>query len=210
MRSFYVIITSWNDVLERVASWTDNPYVAISYFKEYKEMDKNSKMVIVKASSALELSKILMDDGYVADVSDLLDSHLLTKTSKDGRCYAIYRERFSALFSDDYMDHTARSASTCYLISAIMMGVNPILKYISLENPNTLDLITNLIVHAYAHTSIKRLMSNNRSVNSQVSDFIDVVYFWKFLNSSSSYQLSSYLEDLSVSQPIDAVFIDSN
>lgn len=209
MRTFYVVITSWRDVLWKVVGWTDNPYIAISYFKEYHLMDKISRMVIIECGSVLELSKIVRDN-YDTDTSDFLEAHLITRTSRDDRCYVIYKEKYSEMFSDDYLAKSEGNLlRVCDVLCKVMMSVCPLIKYIDVQNqPNTAEFILGLIFEVYNHTSNKRLFKNN-ALKNQIANDIDIVYFWRFLNMSS--QQNRIVDNGGIIyEPYDAVFINSN
>lgn len=209
MRTFFVVITSWRDVLWKVVGWTDNPYVAISFFKEYRNMDKMSSMIIVECGSVVELFKVIRED-YATDTAEFLDAHLITRTSKDERCYVIYKEKYSELFSDDYLVRSEGNLlRVCDALTKIMMALCPLIKYIDVKSsPGIAELILGVIFQVYSHTSNKRLFRNSDLMKQIVND-IDIVYFWRFLNMSSQQNRIAESGGV-VYEPYDAVFIDSN
>lgn len=202
MRKFYIILTENNDydsIYQEVVAWSDNPYVAISYFKEYNDIDANSTMVIYECISAVALSQILREN-YNTEMSVILSTHLVTKTSINGRCYVIYREQYSELFTVDYLKK--HSDFICDYICKVMLHTIPLIKYFI---PEYNEIISSLLFIVYTYTSIKKMIRTG--VLTDLEKAIDMVYFWRFVNYMNPDQMiqmgSGFIN------PTAAVFIDS-
>lgn len=203
MRKFYVILTDWEDVLKCVVGWSDNPYVAISYFREYKQMDDMSEMITIECESTMLLSHILNEE-YSTDIHDVLGCHLVTKTSKDGRCYVIYKERYAELFSDEYIREMKVSSQIFSAITHTMLQASPFVPYLITDSK---DLISTLLFVAYKYTSIKQMLRTGPRTT-PVSELLDMVYFWRYLDRSNSSHITCIQGAGVDSSPADAVFID--
>lgn len=212
LRTFYTIIKSRTMYIGwRIIGWTENPYVAISYFREYQQMDRQALMFSLRCNSVLQLFEEIEKD-YDIDLESFLDTHLLTKTSKDERCYVIYQEKYSGLFHDSYIkNHTNTLAGVCDTISKVLLGLSMIMKYLSNDtDPELSDFLYSVIFNAYLHISNKR-MQKITEMGGRLSVDIDLVYFWRFVNTITTIygSLINTEQDKQPYQPYYAVFIDS-
>ena len=204
LRTFYTIIKSKVDCSWKIIGWTENPYIAISYFREYKQMDKDAQMFIVECGTILELFKTIQMD------YDILGARLMTRTSKDDRCYVIYKEQYNVLFSDNYIHGDDARFNICDAISRVFLGPVTLLKYLSTDNGSELiDLLYAVLFSAYVHTSSKRLAKLPSDSLIGMID-IDVVYFWRFVNAVSAIHGDMISLSECMYRPYDSVFIDSN
>ena len=209
LRTFYTIIKSKVDCSWKIIGWTENPYIAISYFREDKQMDKDAQMFIIECGTILELYKTVQMD-YDISMEDFLEARLMTRTSKDDRCYVIYKEQYNALFSDNYIHGDDARFNICDAISRVFLGPVTLLKYISTDNGSELtDLLYAVLFSAYVHTSSKRMskLPNDSSIGTVD---IDVVYFWRFVNAVSAMHGDMISLSECMYRPYDSVFIDSN
>ena len=201
MRKFYVILTlgDYDEISQTVVAWTENPYIAISYFKEYRSMDEDATMVIYGCESHLELMRVLTEE-YHIEMIDVLNLHLMTMTSKNERCYVIYKEEFSELFSDKFIKK--HSEFICDNICRTMLSTIPLMKFI---NPQYNEVISNLLFIVYTYTSIKKMLRTGVKVD--LTESIDIVYFWKYMMDTHPNQLVT--ADSGMLNPTAVVFIDS-
>lgn len=205
MRTFYTIIKTKVDSSWKMVGWTENPYIAISYFREYKQMDKSAQMFTMECDTVMELYRGVKLE-YGISVEDFISSRFTTKTSRDDRCYVIYKERYAELFRDDFVSKNS-IPNICNVVSAVFIGLVPLLKYITVESePDTNDLLGTVVFNAFVHTSNKQAISR---MNGIITD-IDVVYFWKFTNAMTARYGDMITADSILLRPYDAVFIDSN
>lgn len=203
VKTYYVMLTSWKDVLQRVVAWTDNPFVGISYFKEYKPMDKESEMVIVTTGSCFELAMQLQDE-YAVDMTDFLSYQLRTQTSGNGLCYAIYQDKYSHLFNIDSLMEKQGVLRICDQLSRVMLNTTPLMRYLKADE---CDVIGITLFTAYTYTSIKRMLRGD-ILASPISKLIDIVYFWRYVMSVDGGQINRRI-DGTATTPVEAVFIDS-
>jgi hypothetical protein len=202
MKKFYVILTDWEDALKQVVAWVENPYIAISYFREYKKIDRESEMIIIECDNHVTLSVILREN-YATDVDDLLECHLIAKTSKDGRCYVIYKERYNEHFSESFLESSSVAMQICDTISRIMLVSAPLIKFL---NEPYITNEMNLTFGVYSYTSIRKMMQDGTKAI-PLSKTIDIVYFWRFVNAMGGNCYISNKADKWC--PVDAIFIDS-
>ena len=202
MRKFYVVLSTSFDYdreVTDVVAWTENPYVAISYFKEYQEVDSDANMITISCNTHLELIQIFNEE-YNTDMEVGLNTHLTTITSKNERCYVIYKERYHSLFTSDFIhNHTS---FICDYICRIMISTAPLIRYI---NPEYNDVISNLLFIVYTYTSIKKMIRHGLSTD--LENTVDLVYFWKLVTYNNPNQLVT--SDSEILNPTAVVFIDS-
>jgi hypothetical protein len=203
LRKFYVILTDWEYVLKGVVGWSDNPYIAISYFREYKQMDEESEMITIECESTMVLVHILNEE-YATDIHDILGCHLVTKTSKDGRCYVIYKERYAELFSDEYTVDIRISSQIFSILTHTMLQASPLVPYLKTDS---IDLISTLLFVAYQYTSIKQMLRSGPRAT-PVSELLDMIYFWRYLDKTNVSHLTSIQGTGADSYPADAIYID--
>jgi len=207
MRKFYIILTSTLDYdkldydkeVSEVVAWTENPYIAISYFKEYREIDSDANMVIYGCNSHMELINLLKEI-YNTEMEDILNSHLASTTSKNERCYVTYKEKYSELFTNKFIQK--HKEFICDYICRIMLSATPLMKYV---NPEYNEVISNLLFIIYTYTSIKKMIRHGLTVDLEKT--IDLVYFWKFVMYSNPNQMITANSEML--NPTAVVFIDS-
>jgi len=207
MTKFYVILSE-GDYEEGsskiVIAWTSNPFIAISYYKEYKLLDDDVEMVIYECESNAIFCQILSDD-LSTDLYTVLQRKLITQTSKDGKCYAIFTESQIHFFTDKFINENA--AYICNELSSVMLASAPLTKYIRKMNDSDNKLLS-LLFTVYAYTSVKQSIREKRQF-AEVSSFIDIVYFWKMYTSKGSHITSNFnTTDIFSRYPDTAVFVD--
>ena len=202
--TFYVILSDWEDVLRQVIAWTENPYVAITYFREYRKLDSDSEMVTIECDSHFALASIL-NENYATDVQNVLESQLMTKTSRDERCYVIYASRYKDFFSDHFLQNMKITTQVCDTISHIMLNIAPLMKF--LNEPECTDII-NVTYNVYGYTSIRKMLQEGPKAT-PIWELIDIVYFWRFVNTVHPNILNGWGKEAQF-LPVEAIFIDSN
>lgn len=201
---FYIVLRSWQDVLWKVIGWTDNSYIAHTYFKHYRSMTTQLlEMRSVKCENTIELLRFIRDD-IGTDVQDLLETHLMTKTSKDGKCYVIYPSKYNDSFSAEIMTSSRVVMCICDYISKMVMTTVPLIKYIA----NDAQIIQELLFVSYLNTSVRKMLQHGPATT-PVSKLIDVVYFWRCLTAKGARQFQLG-DDNNIVVPVEAVYIDAD
>lgn len=198
---FYIVLHSWQDVLWRVVGWSENPYVANTYYQHYKKMTAQLlDMRSAKCENIIELVQFIRND-IGTDIQDLMETHLMTKQSKDGRCYVIYPSKYEESFNDDFMASSRLAICICDYLSKVVMTAVPLMKYIRCDR-----VVDEVLFAAYLNTSVRKMLQRGPAVT-PVSKLIDVVYFWRCLTAKGAYQFA-VSEDNNLRVPVEAVYVD--
>lgn len=200
-QAFYIVLRSWQDVLWKVIGWSENPYVANTYFQHYKRMTTQLlEMRSVKCENTIELIQFIRND-IGTDIQDLVETHLMTKQSKDGKCYVIYPSKYEESFSDDFMNSTKLAICICDYLSKMVMTAVPLTKYIKCD-----QVIDEVLFAAYFNTSVRKMLQRGPAAT-PISKLIDVIYFWRCLTAKGACQFA-ISEDNNLRVPLEAVYID--
>ena len=182
---YYIVLRSWQDVLWKVVGWSENPYIAHTYFQHYKSMTTQLlEMRSVECENTIELAQYIRCD-IGTDIHDLVDTHLMTKTSKDGKCYVIYPSKYEEAFSDKFMDSSRAAICMCNYLSKLVMTAVPLTKYISDDS----NVISEVLFASYFNTSVRKMLQRGPVVT-PISKMIDVIYFWRCLTAKGACQFA--------------------
>lgn len=200
---YYIVLRSWQGVLWKVIGWTENPYIAHTYFNHYKSMTSQLlEMRSVKCENIIEMARYIRDD-IGTDIQDLLDTRLMTKLSKDEKCYVIYPSKCDDSFNAGILDNSRLVICICDYISKTVMTAVPLTKYMV---GDLQDIISEMLYVSYLNTSVRKMLQRGPTAI-PLSKLIDVVYFWRCLTAKGACQFAMG-KDNSIIVPVEAVYID--
>lgn len=201
---YYIVLRSWQDVLWKIIGWTENSYIAHTYFKHYKSMTSQMvEMRSVKCENTIELLRFIRED-IGTNVQDLLETRLVTKTSKDGKCHVIYPSKYEDSFNAEIMSSPRVVMCICDYLSKMVMTAVPLMKYIT----NDSQIIHEMLFVSYLNTSVRKMVQHGPAAT-PVSKLVDVVYFWRCLTAKGACQFS-LSKDSNIVVPVEAVYIDTD
>lgn len=124
----YVILKSWNDSLYKLEAWSRNYFIASNYYNNFLKTDSDSILEEIEVRSISELSiKLKME--YDSDISDILNTLLKSKLSRDDKLYVIYKSEYSDYFEYETLDDETKINIT-RLLSHISLEMSQMTKYI--------------------------------------------------------------------------------
>lgn len=101
----YVILTSVQNIIYKVDSWTKNPFIAKRYFKQFERYYPGAMLREYECNSHLDLIKQVILDSSVT-ITEFPGLELVTKTSYDSKLTMIYRDVYRSIIDDDNIRFT--------------------------------------------------------------------------------------------------------
>lgn len=124
----YVILKSWNDSLYKLEAWSRNYFIASNYYNNFLKTDPDSILEEIEVRGISELSiKLKME--YDSDISDVINTLLKSKLSRDDKLYVIYKSEYSDYFEYTTLDNETKTI-IARLISHISLEISQMLKYV--------------------------------------------------------------------------------
>lgn len=166
MRTFYVIATSWEDVLSEVVGWSENYYIASTYYKYY--IDTESEFLSYSCENLLVFSRILLEN-HNLPMDRITDLNLLGQSAQDGKVYMIYQSIYQGLFQPQAIVMITNSIG----VNRAYLSMAPLTKYLLDEKETVIETI--FVAYQYFV-----------SMNQCIDTVIDPVYLLRYLVEYSS------------------------